>query len=424
MCHTDVATAYQASVHGKAVARGILQAPVCTDCHGEHSILPPSNAASPVNSQNIRDTCGACHGDVRLARKFGLPADRLVSFDASFHGLAAKAGSQTVANCASCHGVHNILPSSDPRSTIHVKNLAATCGRCHPGAGKRFAIGHIHLTEARSESSAVGWVRRTYLWLIPFTIGLMLLHNAGDWARKLYRLRLSRRAHRRIPVASEPQFRMFGFERLQHALLAISFLTLVWSGFALKYPDQWWARPMLQWESTGSVRSIVHRIAAVAFMAVAMMHAISLFASARLRRHWKGLLPKAQDIRDGVGSLGYNVGLLKERPALPNHSYIEKAEYWAVVWGAVVMIVTGVTLWANDFAMAWMPKSILDVATSVHFYEAVLATLAILVWHFYSVIFDPDVYPLDTAAITGYSTRPRNVESETVQASEELVTKS
>jgi cytochrome b subunit of formate dehydrogenase len=361
---------------------------------------------------------------VRLARKFGFPADRLVSFDASFHGLAAKSGSLTVANCASCHGVHNILPSSDPRSTVNAKNLAATCGRCHPGAGKRFAIGHMHLVEARTETAAVSWVRQTYLWLIPFTIGLMLLHNAGDWARKLYRLRLSRTAHRRIAVASEPQFRMFGFERLQHALLAISFLTLVWSGFALKYPDQWWARPMLQWESTGSVRSIVHRIAAVAFMAVAMMHAISLFASVRLRRHWKGLLPKAQDIRDGVGGLGYNVGLLSARPVLPEHSYIEKAEYWAVVWGAVVMIVTGVTLWANDFAMAWMPKSVLDVATSVHFYEAVLATLAILVWHFYSVIFDPDVYPLDTAALTGFSTRPRDVESETVQASEELVTKS
>jgi len=424
MCHTDVATAYEASVHGKAVARGVLQAPVCTDCHGEHSILPPSNAASPVNSHNIRDTCGACHGDVRLARKFGFPTDRLVSFDASFHGLAAKAGSQTVANCASCHGVHNILPSSDARSMVNAKNLAATCGRCHPGAGKRFAIGHVHLTEARTESAAVGFVRRTYLWLIPFTIGLMLLHNAGDWARKLYQMRLSRRARGGTRVASEPQFRMFGFERLQHALLAISFLTLVWSGFALKYPDQWWARPMLQWESTGSVRSLVHRIAAVAFMAVAMMHAISLFASARLRRHWKGMLPKAQDIRDGIGGLGYNVGLLREPPALPEHSYIEKAEYWAVVWGAVVMMVTGVTLWANDFAMAWMPKSILDVATSVHFYEAVLATLAILVWHFYSVIFDPDVYPLDTAAITGFSTRPRELESESVQASEELVTKS
>jgi len=424
MCHSDIAKEFEGSVHGKAVARGVSQAPVCTDCHGEHSILPPANAASPVNTRNIRETCGSCHDDVRLARKFGFPADRLVSFDASFHGLAAKAGSQSVANCASCHGVHNILPSSDPRSTINPKHLAATCGRCHPGAGQRFTIGPVHLTEARNATAAAGWVRRFYLWVIPVTIGLMLLHNAGDWARKLHRLRLSRTAHSQRNGATEPQFRMFGFERLQHALLAISFLTLVWSGFALKYPDQWWARPMLLWEAARPVRSVIHRVAAVIFMAVAAMHVISLVTSTRLRGHWRHLMPKAQDIREGMGTFAYNLGLTSERPAVSDHSYIEKAEYWAVVWGAAVMILSGVTLWANDFALAWLPKNVLDVATSIHFYEAVLATLAILVWHFYSVIFDPDVYPLDTAAITGFSTRPRDSESETMETSEELVSKS
>ena len=422
MCHSDVADAYKKSVHGRAVERGLTQAPVCTDCHGEHSILPPSNAASPVNARNIRDTCGSCHGDVRLARRFGMPADRLVSFDASYHGLAAKSGSQTVANCASCHGVHNILPSSNPRSTVNARNLGTTCGKCHPGAGKRFVIGSVHLTEARTERAAVGWVRRFYLWTIPIVIGLMLLHNAGDWARKLYRLRLSRTASGTSPENGAPQFRMFGFERLQHWLLAISFLTLVWSGFALKYPGQWWARPMLSWEGEAAVRSLVHRVAAVVFMAVTVMHAVSLGVSARLRRHWRELWPRKRDINEGVSALGYNLGLVQTQPAISAHSYIEKAEYWAVVWGAVVMIVSGVILWANDYALEWLPKSVLDVATSVHFYEAVLATLAILVWHFYSVIFDPDVYPLDTAALTGYSTRPRHSEPERTETPEETLT--
>jgi len=69
------------------------------------------------------------------------------------------------------------------------------------------------------------------------------------------------------------------------------------------------------------------------------------------------------------------------------------------------MIATGVLLWANNLAMRWLPKSWLDVATSIHFYEAVLATLAIVVWHFYSIIFDPDVYPLNTAFLTGVSVK-------------------
>jgi len=72
-----------------------------------------------------------------------------------------------------------------------------------------------------------------------------------------------------------------------------------------------------------------------------------------------------------------------------------------VIWGAVVMAATGLLLWANNLAMRSCPRRGLDVATSVHFYEAVLATLAIVVWHFYGVIFDPDIYPLNTAFLTG-----------------------
>jgi cytochrome b subunit of formate dehydrogenase len=124
-----------------------------------------------------------------------------------------------------------------------------------------------------------------------------------------------------------------------------------------------------------------------------------------------------------VGTFGYNLGLRKKRATPSEHSYVEKAEYWAVVWGAMVMILTGVMLWASDFAMAWLPKSLLDVATGVHFYEAVLATLAILAWHFYSVIFDPDVYPLDTAALTGFSARPRHSVQENGQSREQTITR-
>ena len=76
-----------------------------------------------------------------------------------------------------------------------------------------------------------------------------------------------------------------------------------------------------------------------------------------------------------------------------------------MVWGAMVMILTGLMLWGNNLMLSLFPKVWLDVATSVHFYEAVLATLAIVVWHFYTVIFDPDVYPMDTAWLTGISVK-------------------
>ena len=407
MCHPQVVEQYRVSVHGQALARGITQAPLCTDCHGEHKIFKPSNEASPVNAAHIRDTCGSCHGDVRLTRKFGLPSDRVVSFDSSFHGLAAKSGSQTVANCASCHGVHNILPSSDPKSTIYAKNLPATCGKCHPGAGTRFAISQVHVAEGQTEPAALRWTREFYLLLIPVTIGLMMLHNGGDWVRKLVRARFSRDA--RVEARSVPggghDIRMLPFERVQHAVLVVSFCTLVWTGFALKYPDAWWARPLLLLEGARSIRSLVHRVAAVIFIAVSITHVVSLIVSRKLREHWMEMLPNRNDPREALANFSYNLGLGDRKPARSAHSYVEKAEYWAVVWGAVVMAATGILLWANNLAMKHLPKSWLDVATSIHFYEAVLATLAIVVWHFYSIIFDPDVYPLNTAFLTGVSVK-------------------
>jgi cytochrome b subunit of formate dehydrogenase len=424
MCHSDVVEQYRASVHGQALANGVTQAPLCTDCHGEHNIIKHTNQASPVNATHIRDTCGSCHGDVRLTRKFGMPSDRLVSFDSSYHGLAAKEGVQSVANCASCHGVHLILPSSDPKSTINPKNLPKTCGQCHAGAGTRFAISQVHVAEGRGEPAMLRWVREFYLLLIPVTIGLMLLHQGGDWVRKLIRLRFQGRPTRRPAPAlaaatgAHSDLRMLPFERVQHAMLALSFITLVWSGFALKYPDTWWAQPFFVLAGTQSVRSIIHRAAAVVFIAVSVTHLVSLVVNRKLREHWKEMLPKVGDAREASAGLAYSLGLGSVPPERSPHSYVEKAEYWAVVWGAIVMAASGLLLWANNLAMRFLPKSWLDVATSVHFYEALLATLAIVVWHLYSVIFDPDVYPLNTAFLTGYSSKKsaHSHEEDTVKA--------
>jgi cytochrome b subunit of formate dehydrogenase len=404
MCHADVAEQYRASVHGQALARGVAQAPLCTDCHGEHKIIKPSDADSMVNAAHIRDTCGSCHGDVRLTRKFGLPSDRLTSFDASYHGLAARAGSQTVANCASCHGVHNILPSSDPKSTINPKNLAGTCGKCHPGAGTRFAISQVHVSENGAEPGALRWVREFYLLVIPVTIGLMLLHNGGDWVRKLIHARF-RSGARQLLSRGPAGLRMLPFERVQHALLALSFMTLAWTGFALKFPDQWWSRPLVVLAGGHDMRSLIHRVAASVFIAIGVTHLVSLIVSRKLRAHWKEMLPNADDAREASAGFAYNLGLGDGPPPRSAHSYIEKSEYWAVIWGAVVMGTSGIMLWANSLALRLLPKLWLDVATSVHFYEATLAVLAIVVWHLYSVIFDPDVYPLNTAFLTGYSDR-------------------
>jgi cytochrome b subunit of formate dehydrogenase len=113
------------------------------------------------------------------------------------------------------------------------------------------------------------------------------------------------------------------------------------------------------------------------------------------------LMPKIRDVTDLWAVVRYNLGLSRERPTFAMFNYAEKVEYWAFVWGTVVMTVSGLLLWFVNFTLRYFPKWFTDAATAVHFYEAVLATLAILLWHFYFVIFDPDVYPMDRTWLTG-----------------------
>jgi cytochrome b subunit of formate dehydrogenase len=101
-----------------------------------------------------------------------------------------------------------------------------------------------------------------------------------------------------------------------------------------------------------------------------------------------------------------------DMPRSPALGYVEKLEYLALLWGTVIMAITGFALWFENWSLAHLPKWATDFATVVHFYEAVLATLAILVWHLYFVIFDPLVYPMDMAWLTGREAPGRVLERE------------
>jgi len=141
----------------------------------------------------------------------------------------------------------------------------------------------------------------------------------------------------------------------------------------------------------------------VVLIGASVYHLIYLFTSRDGRRWVKDMLPKIRDVREAVHTASYNLGHRPNPPRYARFNYIEKAEYWALVWGTAVMAFTGVLLWAHDWVLAYLPysMSVLDVTTAVHFYEAILATFSILIWHFYAVVFDPEVYPLKWTVVTG-----------------------
>jgi Ni,Fe-hydrogenase I cytochrome b subunit len=404
-CHEEITVAYMASVHGQALERGVSDTPVCTDCHGEHRILAPAAAGSPVSPTNQSlMTCGSCHGDLRLNEKYGLSSDKVPSYEDSYHGLAVKAGASTVASCASCHGVHDILPSSDPASHIHPDRLADTCSHCHAGAGTRFQIGRIHVVETDVSFPIVYYIRLIYLVLIYATIGGMMLHVGLDFVSKCRQPAL--RAMAAAP--SSGAVRMMPGFRIAHGLVMLSFPVLVWTGFALTYPDTWWAWPLIA--PGAEFRGLLHRIAAVVICIALLFHVIHLVISREARACMLQMIPNLEDLREIIERFKFYFGLRKKPVHSPQVGYIEKVEYLAFWWGMFVMTVTGLLLWFENFMLRELPAWVPAATTAVHFYEAVLASLAILIWHGYWTIFDPAVYPMDMSWLTGRAPASREWE--------------
>jgi len=397
-CHENVEQTYSLSVHGAAVKAGVRDAPVCTDCHGEHTITAVKLATSRVAPANIPETCGQCHAAQRIITQYRLPPNVFATYAQSFHGLALQGGNITAANCASCHGIHDILPASDPRSTINPLNLPETCGKCHPGIGTRLSAEFFRIHAPPGAAVGKPWIVNFISWfyiaLITMTIGGMASFNLLDYLRKT-------RAHVRAVRDSDGESRLTGWMSFQHYVLMGLFILLVYTGFAHKFPEAFWSWPFRALPNGSSARGIIHRVCGWTFAGFFAAHLVALVGTRRGREHFRALWFVRDDLTDALAQLTYNLGLRSTKPPHRRWNYAEKAEYWALIWGSVVMVVTGVMLIFTATVLATLPKVWHDVAQVIHYYEATLAALAILVWHFYWTIFDPDEYPMNPSWLIG-----------------------
>jgi formate dehydrogenase gamma subunit len=216
-------------------------------------------------------------------------------------------------------------------------------------------------------------------------IGGMLLHNGLSWLRALRIFYRSR---------GETVERMNLHQRIQHFILVASFVMLALSGFALKYPDSWLA---WMFGSDEAIRRWLHRAAGVVMLAGGLWHIGYLIATRDGRKLAKDFMLRPRDLGDFAANLLYFVGKRRAKPGFGRFGYPEKIEYWAVIWGSLIMGVTGLMIWYKIDVTRFLPRWAIDVATTIHFYEAILACLAIVVWHFYHVLFEPGTYPMNFA---------------------------
>jgi len=217
----------------------------------------------------------------------------------------------------------------------------------------------------------------------------MLVHNLLVFCKKVAG---------RYRAANLTVLRMSLSQRMQHLVLATSFIVLAVTGFALKFPDSWVARML---GSNEPFRRWSHRIAGVVLLVIGVYHILYLITTHDGMELVKDLLPARKDLKDLGENARYLSGLGFEKAKIARFGYAEKMEYWAVIWGTVIMGATGLMIWFKMDVTRFLPRWTVDVALTVHYYEAILACLAIVVWHFYHVIFDPDVYPLNWACWNG-----------------------
>lgn len=174
-------------------------------------------------------------------------------------------------------------------------------------------------------------------------------------------------------------------QRIEHWLQVFSFTLLALTGLPQKFLGDPWAESMIAAMGGIEMVRIYHRVAAFLMLLGMVYHATYVAYQMFVKRAPLTMLPSWQDAKDFYSVLSYNLGLKGAWPKMPRYNFEEKAEYWAFVWGAVVMALTGFMLW-NPIATAnFFPGSFIPAAKAAHGGEALLAVLAIIVWHFYGV---------------------------------------
>ncbi|MFN2166753.1 MAG: cytochrome b/b6 domain-containing protein [Anaerolineae bacterium] len=181
--------------------------------------------------------------------------------------------------------------------------------------------------------------------------------------------------------------RFLATDRVLHLLLLISFTVLGLTGIPQKYADTSWAVWMIQ--TMGGIEQVrvFHHTAAVVLIMTSIAHLVQLGYRVFVQRTALAMVPTLKDLTDFVDAVKYNIGLSQSHPHYPRYNFIEKLEYWAVVWGTVLMTITGYFLWNPILVTRVLPGELIPAAKIAHGLEAVLAILAIITWHSYFVHF-------------------------------------
>jgi cytochrome b subunit of formate dehydrogenase len=426
-CH-DSESAYQKSVHGKAVASGVMDSAACNDCHGLHDIKALGDPASRNKKEFHTKVCLKCHGDAKMMARNNVTGMAVKTYLESYHGKNFRLGSpERVAGCADCHTSHSVLPPADPKSSVNPDNLVKTCGKCHTKATTLFTKYYAHgelMDRDKYPLLFYTFIAMTTLLVSTFAVfwlhTLLWMFRGFVENREKAALLMKDELPHHIPGANK-QYRRFTRRHVfMHILVIISFLGLSLTGLPLKFSDQYWAQALMNlWGGTANA-GLIHRICAVITF---VYFAAAIFMSIHFLFFKKGVKGNFIERLFGPDSLCFNLRDLQDvvamvkwfffkgpKPTFDRWTYWEKFDFVAVFWGMFAIGGSGLMLWFPEFFAQFLPGWTFNIATIVHSDEALLATGFIFSVHFFNTHGRPEKFPMDFVIFNGQISKEEMLE--------------
>lgn len=199
-------------------------------------------------------------------------------------------------------------------------------------------------------------------------------------------------------------------QRMEHLLFMIAFTVLVVTGLPQKFSSDGWAQWIILNLGGIDITRFIHRTFGYVFALLAVYHLASVSFQVFLRRARPSMLLALKDFWDAVATLRYNLGLTEEHPQFDRFDFRQKFEYWGMVFGGAIMILSGFILLYPTLVTRFLPGELVPVAKIFHSYEGLMAFLIIVVWHLYGAHLGPGRFPGDTTIFTGKISRERMVD--------------
>ncbi len=206
-------------------------------------------------------------------------------------------------------------------------------------------------------------------------------------ARRLYTAREQASRMQILPDGTRVFIRFNARERFEHQLLLGSFTALGFTGLMQSFSRigfvSWIINVLL-----GGIETLrtIHHLAAIVFAIQAIYHFSGILYLWFVKRELGSMWPRWDDLKGLLGMFKFNLNMAKERPAFDRFSFEEKIEYWALLWGTVIMGLTGIFQWFPLLVTSLLPGVAIPIARTIHAWEAILAVLAILTWHMYHTL--------------------------------------